>query len=71
MVLQLILLKSPGNCLINKLRAIIEIEVDYKFLAKLLIKKILTSRGEVAGLILEEAFGSCKDHRAVEVALCR
>ena len=48
-----------------------EIEVDYKFLAKLLIKKILISRGEVAGLILEEAFGSCKDHRAVEVALCR
>ena len=43
---------------------------DYNFIVKYLINKLLIPRGELAGLILEEAFGSRKDHVSVEVDLC-
>ena len=44
-------------------------EAYYNFLDKFLINKLLIPRVEEAGLINGEAYGSCKDHRAVEVDL--
>ena len=41
----------------------------YKGLICKRINKLLVPRGEQAGLILDEDFGSNKDHRVVEVAL--
>ena len=45
-------------------------EAYYNLLDKFLINKLLIPRVEEAGLITGEACDSCKDHRAVEVALC-
>ena len=40
-------------------------------MANILINKLLVPRGEQAGLIPDEDFGSRKDHIVVEVALCK
>ena len=44
--------------------------MEYNFLAKYLINKLLIHEGEASGLISEVAFGKYKDHRSAEVALC-
>ena len=69
--MKVILTTVPGSFLIDKLRAIIDMEADYKFLAKLLVNKLLIPRGESSGLITEEAFIRYKDHIEVEVYPCR
>ena len=71
MGLQVILIKTPGNLLTGKLREILEMEVDYNFKATFVMNKLLIPRGDISSLILEEAFGSRKDHRSIEVSLCR
>ena len=65
------LLKELGNLNIDKLHAILLIEADYNWLEKLLVNRRLIPYAEELGLIPDEEFGSCTDHRAIEVAVCR
>ena len=69
--IQAIMFKVLGKFLIDKIQAILDMEAYYNFMANIFINKLLVPRGEQAGLILDEDFGSHKDHRVVEVALCK
>ena len=71
MVLQFIPLETHITFLIGKLNGILEIKVDFNFLVKFLINKILITRREEAGIIKDEEFGSHKYYCKIKVALFR
>ena len=62
MGLQVILLKTQGSLLIKKSIAILYMEYSYNFMDKFLINKLLIPRGDMVGLVPEEAFGGWKNH---------
>ena len=63
-------MKVLWNSIIYNLSYILEMEAEYNFLAKFLVKTLLIPmRGGGVGLIPEESFGIWKDHIVVEIYL--
>ena len=60
--------KKPGVILVDKLRAITLLEVDFNFANKLILGKRMMSNAERHGLTVPEALGSRKHHDAKELA---
>ena len=58
-----------GNLKIDKLRAILLIEADYNWMYKLLINKRHIPCAKELGLLPDEAFGSRKDSRVINVSV--
>ena len=68
----MVFLEVPRNFIIENIRAILEKNMGYNFLAKFLVNRILAPRGLKLGeVVLEAQFGNIKDPKWTEIALGR